>query len=146
VNEGDWESQLARNTDEFLNDWVGRAAFRAAYDNLSNEGYVEALIGNAGVSFTDSERAALVSGLNGETLTRAAVLRQVAENGRFVDARRNEMFVRMQYFGYLRRDPDDAGFHFWLNKLNEFEGNFERAEMVKAFLVSGEYRDRFRQQ
>ena len=145
VNQGDWESQLARNTDEFLNDWVERAAFRAAYDNLSNEGYVEALIGNAGVSFTDSERAALVSGLNGETLTRAAVLRQVAENGRFVDARRNEMFVRMQYFGYLRRDPDDAGFHFWLNKLNEFEGNFERAEMVKAFLVSGEYRDRFRQ-
>ena len=51
----------------------------------------------------------------------------------------------MQYFGYLRREPDDAGFHFWLNKLNEFEGNFERAEMVKAFIVSGEYRDRFRQ-
>jgi hypothetical protein len=51
----------------------------------------------------------------------------------------------MQYFGYLRRDPDDSGLHFWLNKLNEFGGNFERAEMVKAFLVSKEYRDRFRQ-
>jgi hypothetical protein len=61
-----------------------------------------------------------------------------------VRAKFNEAFVRMQYFGYLRREPDDAGFHFWLNKLNEFEGNFERAEMVKAFIVSGEYRDRFR--
>jgi hypothetical protein len=97
------------------------------------------------VTFTDSERTALGTGLNEGTLTRTQVLQRVAQNGRFVDARRNEMFVRMQYFGYLRRDPDDSGYHFWLNKLNEFEGNFERAEMVKAFLVSGEYRDRFRQ-
>jgi hypothetical protein len=83
--------------------------------------------------------------LNTNTLTRAEVLQRVAQNEQFVQARFNESFVRMQYFGYLRRDPDDSGFHFWLNKLNEFEGNFERAEMVKAFLVSGEYRDRFRQ-
>jgi hypothetical protein len=61
-----------------------------------------------------------------------------------VKAKFNEAFVRMQYFGYLRRDPDDQGFNFWLDKLNEFDGNFERAEMVKSFLVSGEYRDRFR--
>jgi len=31
----------------------------------------------------------------------------------------------------------------WLNKLNEFNGNFEQAEMVKAFIVFGEHRDRF---
>jgi Domain of unknown function (DUF4214) len=53
------------------------------------------------------------------------------------------MFVKMEYFGYLRRDPDNGGFQFWLNKLNEFGGNFEQAEMVKAFIVSGEYRRRF---
>lgn len=146
VNQPDWEGQLARNTEEFLQDWVQRAAFRAAYDNLTNDGYIDALISNTGVSFTDSERAALAGGLNEGTMTRAQVLLRVAQNGSFADAGRNEMFVRMQYFGYLRRDPDDAGFHFWLNKLNEFEGNFERAEMVKAFLVSGEYRDRFRLQ
>jgi len=62
-----------------------------------------------------------------------------------VKARFSEAFVRMEHFGYLRRDPDNAGLQFWLNKLNEFEGNFVCAEMVKAFLVSGEYRDRFRQ-
>jgi hypothetical protein len=55
----------------------------------------------------------------------------------------------MQYFGYLRRDPDDApdgdmsGFNFWLNKLNKFNGNFANAEMVRAFLESAEYRNRF---
>jgi len=57
----------------------------------------------------------------------------------------------MQYFGYLRRDPDAApdfdlsGYSFWLNKLNSFGGNFQQAEMVKAFITSFEYRQRFGQ-
>jgi hypothetical protein len=76
-------------------------------------------------------------------MTRADVLRSIAENERFVSAKFNETFVMMEYFGYLRRDPDDSGFQFWLTKLNQFNGNFEQAEMVKAFIVSGEYRDRF---
>ena len=49
-----------------------------------------------------------------------------------------------QYFGYMKRDPDDPGFAFWLGKLNFF-GNFLDAEMVKAFIVSPEYRARFGQ-
>jgi hypothetical protein len=57
----------------------------------------------------------------------------------------------MQYFGYLRRNPFDPpeptlnfdGYNFWLNKLNQFNGNFIQAEMVKAFIISGEYRQRF---
>jgi hypothetical protein len=144
VNQTGWESLLASNTQEFLNAWVQRDSFRAAYDNLSNDSYVDTLISNTGVTFTDSERATLVSGLTDGTLSRVAVLQQIAENDGFVKAKFNEAFVRMQYFGYLRRDPDDSGFNFWLNKLNEFDGNFERAEMVKSFLVSSEYRDRFR--
>jgi len=146
VGETGWQQTLATNKQEFLAAWVDRAAFHTAYDNLTNDGYVDALIGHTGVAFTDSERVALVNGLNNNSLTRAGALKRVAENERFVAAKFNEAFVRMQYFGYLRRDPDDSGFHFWLNKLNEFAGNFERAEMVKAFLISSEYRDRFRQQ
>ena len=52
----------------------------------------------------------------------------------------------MQFFGYLRRNPDAAqdtdhsGYDFWLTKLNQFNGNFITAEMVKAFLTSIEYR------
>ena len=49
----------------------------------------------------------------------------------------------MQYLGYLRRDPDESGYEFWLAKLNQFGGDFARAEMVKAFLSSDEYRRRF---
>jgi hypothetical protein len=76
-------------------------------------------------------------------LSRAAALRAIAENNRFVSAKFNQAFVMMEYFGYLRRDPDESGYEFWLAKLNQFNGNFEQAEMVKAFIVSGEYRDRF---
>jgi hypothetical protein len=143
VGRANWEQDLAANRDAFLNAWVQRAAFRAAYDNLGNADYVDALVGHTGVSFSSGEREALVSSLNAGA-SRAEVLGRIAENQQFVNAKRNEMFVMMQYFGYLRRNPDPGGFNFWLNKLNEFDGNFERAEMVKSFLVSGEYRDRFR--
>ena len=144
VGNGDWAGRLEANKQAFINAWVERPAFRAAYDGLSNEAYVDALIANGTVSYSPDERTALVSGLNSGAMNRAAVLRQLVENERFVTAKRNEAFVMMEYFGYLRRDPDAAGYQFWLNKLNQFDGNFERAEMVKSFLVSGEYRGRFR--
>lgn len=48
-----------------------------------------------------------------------------------------------KYFGFLRRDPDESGYQFWLNQLNQFAGNFEPAQMVKAFINSDEYQARF---
>ena len=100
---------------------------------------------NTGNSLTASERNALVTGLNNSTETRATVLRKVAENAAFSQREFNRAFVLMQYFGYLRRDPDSSGFNFWLAKLNSFGGDFRRAEMVKAFINSTEYRQRFGQ-
>jgi hypothetical protein len=43
------------------------------------------------------------------------------------------------------RDNDMSGYIFWLSKLNQFGGNFQDAEMVKAFIISMEYRQRFGQ-
>jgi len=145
VGDGDWPGRLAANKQAFVDAWVQRPAFQSAYGGLTNDAYVDTLISHTGVSFSQSERDDLVSGLTSGTLTRAAALRRIAENENFVSAKRNATFVMMEYFGYLRRDPDEGGYQFWLNKLNQFGGNFEQAEMVKAFLVSGEYRDRFRQ-
>ncbi|MGH9871610.1 MAG: DUF4214 domain-containing protein [Pyrinomonadaceae bacterium] len=143
VGTQDWASRLAANKQAFVAAWVQRPDFRAAYDGLSSSQYVDALISHTGVDFSPGERDALVTNLSNGA-TRAEVLRSIAEDERFGSAKRNEMFVMMEYFGYLRRDPDASGYAFWLHKLNEFGGNFEQAEMVKAFLVSGEYRDRFR--
>ena len=71
------------------------------------------------------------------------VLRRIIEHPAFERRVFNEAFVTLQYFGYLRRDADAAGFQFWLNKLDRFDGNFVDAEMVKAFITSDEYRRRF---
>ncbi len=85
----------------------------------------------------------LTGALNNQILTRAQVLRAVAEFDELKAAELNRAFVLMQYFGYLRRDPDEDGYNFWLNKLNSFNGDYVRAEMVKAFINSAEYRQRF---
>src|SRR5205807_4541254 len=83
------------------------------------------------------------------TAARARALRRVAENATLNQQEFNRAFVLIQYFGYLRRNPNDpqdtdyTGYEFWLNKLNQFNGNFQNAEMVKAFISSAEYRQRF---
>jgi uncharacterized protein (TIGR03118 family) len=91
----------------------------------------------------DAFRLSLIAGLDATTLTRAQALRAVAESEEFNLNETNRAFVLMQYFGYLRRDADVAGYNFWLNKLNSFNGNFINAEMVKGFISSSEYRQRF---
>ncbi len=90
----------------------------------------------------DAFRNQLVAAINGGA-TRAQILRMISESEELNTREFNAAFVTMEYFGYLRRDPDTAGFNFWLNKLNSFNGNFIAAEMVKAFISSSEYRQRF---
>ena len=143
VNSSGWQELLESNKRAFADSWVERAPFASIYDGLSNEQYVDTLVANTGVAFTETDHDALVDVLNNEALTRAQVLRIVDENYDFFDAEYNSAFVEMEYFGYLRRDPDADGFNFWLGKLNQFGGNYQQAEMVKSFLVSGEYRERF---
>jgi hypothetical protein len=149
VGQPGWQDKLEANKQAFVNDWVQHPAFVALYGQMTNAQFVDALLANAGIRLSDADRNALVTGLNNGTLTRAQVVRQIAENDAFSRREFNRAFVLMQYFGYLRRDPDDApdgdmrGFNFWLSKLNQFNGNFINAEMVKAFIEATEYRNRF---
>jgi hypothetical protein len=90
-----------------------------------------------------------VDALNQGLISRAEALRLIVEDADYRAKEFNRAFVLMEYFGYLRRNPDDPpdnnlnGYNFWLNKLNEFNGNFVNADMVKAFIKSTEYRRRF---
>jgi hypothetical protein len=136
-------SQLEANKQAYFSDFISRAAFHAKYDGFSSDQFVDALIANTGVTLTASERQGLIDGLNSGTQNRGTVLRKFAEKSAFSAREFNAVFVLMEYFGYLRRDPDSAGFNFWLGKLNSFNGDFIKAEMVKAFLVSSEYYQRF---
>jgi hypothetical protein len=147
---------LKANKIAFFNEFVTTSRFTTLYNGLTNSQYVDALNQNAGGALSPGERDTLVNALNGSTMTRAQVLRAVAEDADFAQAERNRGFVLAQYFGYLRRNPDDIGFNgqpdptfdgylFWLQKLNQFNGDFVQAEMVRAFIESIEYRQRFGQ-
>jgi hypothetical protein len=155
VNVGDWQSQLEANKQAFTLAYVQRPEFLAAYPNsMTAAQIVDKMNANAGNPLSAGERTNLINLLGvtpSDVSHRAAVLRAVAEDQDLKTAEFNKAFVLMQYFGYLRRSPNDfpdtdfSGFNFWLGKLNQFNGNFGDAEMVKAFITSIEYRQRFAQ-
>jgi hypothetical protein len=145
-----WEQKLEQNKQAFIAGFVNRASFKAQYpDALTAAQFVDKLHQNTGGALTADQRNQLVTGLQNGTQTRSSVLRAVAENDQFTKAEFNRAFVSMQYFGYLRRNPDDspdgnfAGYNFWLTKLNNFNGDYIASEMVRSFTISTEYRKRF---
>ncbi|PYS57561.1 MAG: hypothetical protein DMF76_21885 [Acidobacteria bacterium] len=150
-----WETVLENNKQAFTNDCVQRSRFTTAFPTtMSPAQFVDKLNTNAGNVLLSSERAAAIALFGSATDTsntsaRAQALRQVSENATLNSQEFNRALVLMQFFGYLRRDPnsgqdtDYTGFDFWLTKLNQFNGNFVNAEMVKAFITSTEYRQRF---
>jgi hypothetical protein len=150
VGQGNWQQQIENNKQAFTAEFVQRSRFTTAFPNtMTAAQFVDALNTNAGNPLSPSERNQLVSDLSTNAQTRAQVLRAVAEDSDLSSAEFNRAFVLMQFFGYLRRNPNDApdadytGYDFWLTKLNQFNGNFVNADMVKAFISSSEYRQRF---
>jgi hypothetical protein len=150
VGQGNWQLQLEDNKAAFTARFVQRSRFITAFPNtMTAELFVDTLNTNAGNPLSTVERDQLVNDLSTNAKTRAQVLRAVAEDPDLNSAEFNRAFVLMQYFGYLRRNPNEApdtdytGYDFWLTKLNQFNGNFVNADMVKAFINSSEYRQRF---
>jgi len=152
VGQTNWEQALEANKQSFANEFVERPRFANAFSNsMSAAEFVDALNMNAGNPLSPAERDQLINDLSSSARTRAQVLRAIAEHANVVSGEFNRAFVLMQFFGYLRRNPSDpqdtdyVGFDFWLQKLNQFNGDYINAEMVKAFITSGEYRQRFGQ-
>jgi hypothetical protein len=158
------DALLEANKVKFFNSFVQSTTFLAPVvypTTMTAAQFVDKLNANTydpnnpgGGSLTPAQRDALVAQLSADPSSatlRAQVLRSIAENSVFHNRQFNKAFVLMQYFGYLRRNPNDppelnldyGGYNFWLGKLNQFNGNFVNAEMVKAFITSGEYLQRF---
>ncbi|HYH85219.1 MAG TPA: hypothetical protein VEX60_07030 [Pyrinomonadaceae bacterium] len=146
---------LEANKVAFIQAFVQRSDFQAAFPaSMTADEFVTKLdnVNHAGGVLSPTEKSNLIAVLGAtpnDTAKRAQVLRSIAEDADLNVAEHNKAFVLMQYFGYLKRNPDDlpdanfSGWNFWLTKLNDNGGNFVRAEMVKAFLDSTEYRTRF---
>jgi hypothetical protein len=155
VGIGDWQAQLEANKNAYTGEFVTRQRFVTAYPlTMTAVQFVDQLNQNAGNVLSPGERDQLIAELSAAadvTVGRASVLRRVAENAELRQQELNRAFVLMQYYGYLRRNPNDApdsdfgGWKFWLDKLDQFNGNYINAEMIKAFILSIEYRQRFGQ-
>jgi CSLREA domain-containing protein len=140
--------------------FVARPEFVAKYGGLNNTNYVQELFNTTGIAATAAEKQALVDALTGGE-SRASVLRKVVDGTvvisegnvqstttygqAFINQENRRLFVYLEYIGYMRRNPDTAGFVFWLGKLNFYNGDPFQAEMVRSFILSPEYRSRFGQ-
>jgi hypothetical protein len=149
------------NRNRLAGEFVLRPEFVAKYGGLNNTLYVQELFNTTGITPTAAEKQALVDGLTNNTETRASVLRKVVDGTvvisegnvqftttygqAFYNQENLRLFVYLEYVGYLRRNPDAAGFNFWLGKLNFYNGDPFQAEMVRSFILSPEYRSRFGQ-
>lgn len=152
-----WETLLENNKRSYSLQFVQTTRFGDAFPMaMTPAQFVDKLNQNAGSVLSASERATAIALFNGaadssNVTARAQALRQVAEDADLYNNESNRAFVLAQYFGYLRRNPYDApeptrdytGYDFWLTKLTQYNGDFVAAEMVKAFISSSEYRQRF---
>lgn len=129
--------QLEANKAAFVVDFTARQEFRSRYDQLGNTAYVDTLLATAGVTLAN--RNAWIVALDTGQKSRAQVLREIAESPEVGTKFFNKAFVVMQYFGYLRRDPD---IHYleWIQTLDS-TGDYRT--MINGFVNSLEYRQRF---
>ncbi|MDT7806747.1 MAG: hypothetical protein QOJ70_560 [Acidobacteriota bacterium] len=154
VGQAGFDQVLEANKQAYAAQVVGGSDFAARFPQATADTFVDALFTSAGVTPTSTERQDAINVYNaagGGTAGRTAALRSAADSTSVRNAELNTAFVLLQYHGYLRRNPTDppdttdAGYQFWLGKLNQFGGNYVAAEMVKAFITSDEYLNRFGQ-
>ncbi len=152
---GQTDEEVFAKKATFANAFTQRTEFTNTYGAQTNAQYVNTLMARYSLaSITTPDPAApdgttkvtltstdLINRLNAATLTRAQVLRAIADSDQATGAEFTRAFVAMQYYGYLRRTPDPAGYQAWLNYLTANPS--DSRTMVNGFMNSQEYRLRF---
>jgi hypothetical protein len=159
-----WDLLLEKNKRDYAEEFVQRSDFILRYpDSMGPVAYVDEMFEYAGVEPLVSERQTAIEAFGaGDTAGRAAAMRAVMESASVFRRYYNQAFVLVEYFGFLRRDPTEApdtdwtGYDFWFRKMEGLSlpaedvtipadafARVKRAEMVRAFIVSSEYRLRF---
>jgi hypothetical protein len=144
--------------DAYLLDFMTKTEFRNLYDQYlttdhlhakdagNAAAFVDALCNKAGI--TPASKAQLVANLQNGTKDPAHTLEDFiltpeinGDGTKFYDRAR----IVMQYFGFLRRDPEVAGFDFWWARVaTPGSAQFhDYRELVNNFLRSDEYNFRF---
>ena len=108
---------------------------------MTNAQFVNKLFDTLGLIPFASERQQQIDAMTAGK-TRVQVVRDAIEITEFKNREFNPSFVLMEYFGYLRRDPDPDGYDFWLDVITNREPDNYRG-MVCSFITSIEYQNRF---
>jgi hypothetical protein len=153
------EEETARAA--FVADFMQRAEFTAIYGGLTNAAnaaqFIATLEQRAGVTLPASNttlpgqppqfgRQELINKMASGEFTAAQTLQAFIEQKVVFDAFFFRAFVAMQYFGYLLRDPEDAGYNDWVDVLTNGRGNIPPGDfrhLIFGFVWSVEYRQRF---
>src|ERR1044071_7777641 len=129
--------------------FVDRAEFKRKFPAAMKPAeFVDSLLATVaqgtGVDLT-SDRSLLIGLLDDTANGRAAVLTRLASDQRVIDGDYNQALVLFQYFSYLRRNPDEAGFNAWVNTLKNkpLRDPDAARSLVCNFLNSAEYQNRF---
>jgi len=138
---GETANELYAKRDAFAANWVNRPDFKAKYDQFSGAAYVDELLKTVGVTLGNRDQ--LVSEFQSGVKNRAQIVRAIVESPEVNAREYNGAFVAMQYFGYLRRDPEPEGYDAWLKYLTA--NPTDSRTMVWGFVTSTEYRLRFGQ-
>ena len=144
------------NKQAFVAQFITRPEFQQIYGALTPTQFVDKLSQTTGVALSSSDRTALINEATAgnkasvvfkivdgtTTVTDGALVFNTSYGKAFYDKEFDDTFVFIEYIAYLRRNPDQDGFNFWLGKLKQY-GNWVDAQMVLAFILSPEYRNRF---
>ncbi|HEY0081486.1 MAG TPA: Calx-beta domain-containing protein, partial [Pyrinomonadaceae bacterium] len=153
---GATEAEVNARRAQLAEAFTAHPHFQMAYGGLTNGQYVAALLGRYGLSSVTTPDPAnpdsntrvtftgegLLNHLDANFMTRAQVFRAIADSDQVQTVEFNSAFVAVQYYGYLRRTPEPAGYQ---DNLNALQRGVSPREMVNAFLNSAEYRLRFGQ-
>jgi hypothetical protein len=155
-------ADLAADEADFINGFMQRPEFTAIYNGITDAGHASAFISKleekAGVTLPATvpptqpgqppqyNRQDLIDRMQNGTLSPAQTLRAFIEQKTVWDAYFFKALVAMEYFGYLRRDPEPAGYNDWVDVLTNGRGTHPPGDyrhLVFGFIYSEEYRERF---
>ncbi len=133
VNTDPGQSEKAK--DSFVLQFAQTPEFASRYEGMTDSQYINMLLKTAQVSSSTH----LLRALEGQS-NRAEILRKMVDSAEVTSKLKTRAFVALQYFVYLKRDPEDDGFNRWLDELNK-TGDF--VHVTSGFVNSSEYRERF---
>jgi uncharacterized repeat protein (TIGR01451 family) len=155
-------ADLGADEADFINGFMQRPEFTTIYNGITDAGHASAFISRleekAGVTLPATvpptqpgqppqyNRQDLIDRMQNGTLTPAQTLRAFVEQKTVWDAYFFKAFVAMEYFAYLRRDPEPAGYNDWVDVLTNGRGTHPPGDyrhLVFGFIYSEEYRERF---